>query len=142
MKYRFFLVRLWQDHNQTFGFLTIYNDKGKPVYGSIVIERGIVDGDDYNSCFDAGIYDMVWEYSPAFNEMLWEIKNTPRKTECKIHVANTYKELQGCICPGIKTKDIDNDGYTDVTHSRETLNQLHRSTKGQISATIEVIEWF
>lgn len=142
MKYRFFLIRLWQDKNQTFGTLTVFNHENKPIYSSAVIERGYREGDYYNSCFEAGTYPLVWEYSPGFDEMLWEIKNTPHKTECKIHVANSWHQLHGCICPGIKLKDIDKDGYTDVTSSRVTLDQLHISTKGQTEAVIEVQEWF
>ncbi|HET8735198.1 MAG TPA: DUF5675 family protein [Pricia sp.] len=141
MKYRFLLTRHWQDRNQTFGTLVVFDNTNRPVYASAVIERGYVEGDHYNSCFVAGTYPLIWEWSPKFGEMLWEIKETPHKTECKIHVANTYKQLQGCICPGIKMKDIDNDGYIDVTSSRDTLDQLHRATKGQKEAIIEVQEW-
>jgi hypothetical protein len=120
----------------------VFDEVGRPVFSSACIERGWRDNKKGESCVIAGIYPLIFEYSPKFNTNLWELKDTPGRSECKIHVANSWHQLEGCICPGIKLKDIDNDGYIDVTDSRGTLELLHRVLKDQQNVKIEIIDWF
>lgn len=47
-----------------------------------------------------GTYDLKLDYSPSFKMNLWELYNVPNRSECKIHVANYPKELEGCIAIG------------------------------------------
>jgi hypothetical protein len=120
------LWRHWQDENQTFGNMVLFDPEGKPVFSCSTVERGWRNNEPRVSCVPEGTYPMYFEYSPAFKMKLWELYNVPNRSECKIHVANNWHQLEGCIAPGIKLKDIDKDGYIDVTNSRDTLELLHR----------------
>lgn len=70
-------------------------------------------------------YKMVWEYSPKFKMFLWELYGVQFRSECKIHPANFYKDLEGCIAPGRSITDIDGDGVLDINYSRNSLASLH-----------------
>ena len=59
--------------------------------------------------------------------MLWEIKGVPNRSETKFHSANYWYQLKGCIALGQRVIDINNDGYCDVTNSKNTMIQFHRT---------------
>lgn len=133
------LQRLWSDRNQTTGVLTVIDNQGQPIYASLCIERGFRNNQRNISSVPPGTYPLVLEYSPRFNCDLYELKNVPNRSECKVHASNFWKQLNGCIAPGVKLKDIDRDGYYDVTDSRQSLKAFHRSLKEIKKTTIEII---
>jgi predicted Zn-dependent protease len=92
------------------------------------------------SCIPAGIYKAVREYSHRFNQHLFELIDVDGRSEIKIHVANYSKQLNGCIGVGNKHVDLNGDGILDVTHSKATLNRLHRLIHPDTSLIIEIID--
>lgn len=130
--------RQWQDNNQTLGLCTVYNEDNKPVFSSISLERGWQDNKKNISCIPPGEYTVVLEWSPRFNTMLWEIKGVPNRSECKFHAANYWFQLNGCIALGQKIKDINKDGYNDVTSSRNTMKAFHTALKNSTKAILVV----
>lgn len=140
LKRRVRLPRHWESHNQSTGTLIVVDEKNQPVFQSVCIERGDRNNAKGVSNVIPGIYPLVLEYSPKFNRMLWEIKNVPNRDECKIHSANFWKQLNGCIAPGLKLKDMDNDGFYDVTNSADTLTEFHKALEGLTETTIEIID--
>lgn len=137
------LQRYKGDNNQTTGVLMIFDYKGWPVYASPCIERGYRDNQRNVSNVPMGIYPLILEWSPKFEMYLWELKDVPNRSECKIHAANYWKQLNGCISPGSYLKDLNKDGYQDVAASKRSLNNFHKVMK-QIfpngEATIQIIE--
>lgn len=107
---------------------------------SIAIERGDRNNQRMVSRVPADIYPLVMEESEKFGRKLWELKEVPGRSECKIHSANYWHELNGCIAPGKSLKDMDWDGYYDLTNSGPTLNEFHRALKGIEKTTIEIID--
>ena len=91
------------------------------------------------SAVPEGLYQIVLEYSPKFKQKLWELKNVPNRSEIKIHVANFYRDLNGCIAVGDMHTNIDQDPYPDVRNSRLTLNRLHRAMGNDVEAQIHII---
>lgn len=134
------LIRHWSDKNQTTGTLLIINEKNQPVFGSLCIERGDRNNQRNVSRVPSGIYPLVWEWSPKFRRNLYELKNVPNRSECKIHPSNFWDQLNGCIAPGIKLKDLDRDGYYDVTSSTTTTRAFERVLYGVKRTTIEIID--
>tara|TARA_R110000744_G_scaffold195512_1_gene314573 strand:+ start:30413 stop:30841 length:429 start_codon:yes stop_codon:yes gene_type:complete len=132
------LYRHWQDENQTFGNLVVFDEQGKPIFSCSTIERGWRNNQSNVSCVPVGEYPLVWEHSPRFKQHLWELKNVPARSECKIHPANSWHQLNGCISLGIKLKDIDSDGYIDVTMSRPTMDQFHQCMKYEVNSVIKI----
>ncbi len=136
------LYRHWQDRNQTFGNVVVFDEDKKPVFSSACIERGWRNNERQVSCVPTGQYPIVYEHSPRFQRHLWELKNVPNRSECKIHPANNWYQLNGCIALGIKLKDIDRDGYIDVTSSRPTQDLFHTAMKKATSAIIIIKNTF
>ena len=133
------LQRYWMDRNQSTGFLMVVNDEGQPIFGSLCIERGDRQNQRNVSNVPAGTYPLVHEYSPKFRRSLWELKEVPNRAECKIHPANKWNQLNGCIALGIRLKDINHDGYFDVTSSRVTVDEFERKMRGITATTITII---
>ncbi len=132
------IVRDWQDENQTLGKCTVYDEYNKPLFNSISLERGDKNNKPNVSCVPLGTYRVVLEWSPRFQQMLWELKDVPNRKETKFHSANYWYQLNGCIALGQKLKDLNADGYNDVTNSRYTIKQFHTALKGQTEAVLEI----
>lgn len=137
---RVFLQRLWEDRNQSTGILYVTDDKGQPIFACLCIERGDRNNQRNVSNVPPGTYDLVLENSPRFGRDLWELKGVPNRAECKIHPSNYWDQLNGCIAPGIELKDLDKDGYYDVTQSKNTTNAFHRVLAGMSKTTITIID--
>ena len=81
------LQRVWMDDNQSTGSLIVLDDLRQPIYISPCIERGDRNNEQNVSNVPTGTYPLVWENSPKFG-MVWELKDVPNRSECKIHAAN------------------------------------------------------
>jgi hypothetical protein len=121
------LHRFWQDEFQTSGTLTILDTNNFPLFSSLSLERGWRNNEKNISCIPTGVYEVHLEYSPLFQQLLWEIKGVPGRSECKFHSANYWNELNGCISPGLRYKKLNNDEYRDVTNSRASLSAFHKA---------------
>jgi len=91
------------------------------------------------SCLPAGFFTIKWEHSARFNRNLWELKGVPGRSEAKIHVANYYTQIQGCIGVGDMHTHINGDAIPDVRNSSVTLNRLHEVMHPQVESTIRII---
>ena len=131
------LHRYWQDTNQSLSNTVILDDNNRPLFSSVTLERGWRNNEQGVSCIPAGKYNVVLEYSPKFDMMLWEIKGVPNgRSECKFHASNYWYQLNGCIAPGRRPKFLNADKYLDVTASRNALKDFHNALKGQYKATL------
>ena len=131
------LIRTQYSKDNTLGILEV-EDKYNAVYVCNTLElpwrknqRGI-------SCVPPGSYRLVYEYSPKFKRMLWELKGVPGRSECKFHTANYVHQLNGCIAPGVHYIDMDGNGVLDITNSAKALDGLHEALK-DITETIITI---
>jgi len=92
----------------------------------------------------AGIYDVTFDYSPAFNRAMPHIWDPARDAAAKargqenaglrIHWANFPKQLRGCIAVGDKEEpDAIDDSVT-------TFNQLYKLIKPITGLKIQIID--
>lgn len=130
--------RDWQDENQTLGVCYVKDEAGKIIFKSECIERGWRDNKSRVSCIPEGEYPIKLEYSNRFRKDLYEIYEVPNRSECKFHAANYARQLNGCIALGNNRKDIDKDGYYDVTSSRDTMKRFHEAMGGDMQAILIV----
>jgi hypothetical protein len=91
------------------------------------------------SCVPMGFYNIEYEYSHRFKTNLWELKGVPGRSEAKIHVANYYTEIQGCIAIGDMHTHLNSDPYPDVRRSGYTLDRLNNVMMGQTKSTIQIV---
>jgi len=130
--------RNWQDFNQTLGSCTVHNSDHKPVFSALSLERGWRNNATGVSCIPSGTYKVVLEYSDRFKTDLWEIKGVPNRSECKFHAANYWYQLNGCVALGEDMADLNNDGYNDVTNSRNTMKRFHKALNGELEALLVI----
>ena len=128
--------RIFQDNNQTSGVCTVFDNDNFPLFSSLSLERGWMDNKRNISCIPSGTYKVVLEYSNRFDRLLWEIKDVDNRSECKFHSANYFYQLNGCVSLGLKYKDINNDGYRDITNSVETMRGFSEALKGYTEAVL------
>ena len=117
------------DENQTLGTCKVIKGN-KVVFNSFSLERGWNDNKKRISCIPKGEYQCVLEWSNRFKTKLWEIKGVDNRSECKFHSANYWYQLNGCISLGKSIKDINKDGYNDVTSSRYTMKKFNKALSG------------
>ncbi|HAV25181.1 MAG TPA: hypothetical protein DCX01_03290 [Bacteroidetes bacterium] len=124
MSKRVVLQRVWMDENQSTGSLIVLDKFRQPIYISPCIERGDRNNERNVSNVPTGTYPLVWENSTKFG-MVWELKDVPNRSECKIHVANMWDEINGCIAPGTYLGELNADGYYDTLASGDALKRFH-----------------
>lgn len=135
---RVILQRFWESHNQSTGALVVIDENCQPIFLNPCIERGDRNNKRNVSNVPPGTYKLVLEYSPKFKRMLWELKDVPGRSECKVHPSNYWDQLNGCIAPGERLTDLDNDGFYDVTSSANTTSAFHKALEGLTETTIEI----
>ena len=134
------IQRYKEDENQTTGTLTVIDVNGWPVFTCPCIERGDHANQRQISNIPPGRYPLVLEYSRKYNQKLYELKSVPGRSEIKIHSANFWHELNGCIAPGSYLKNLNGDKYHDVAASKRALNDFHRVMNGIPKTTITVLD--
>lgn len=120
-------------------FEDLSNRGSRQVFESKTIELEWKNNEANVSCVPVGFYNIVFEHSARFGEHLWELKGVPGRSEVKIHVANYYTQIQGCIAVGDMHVHINSDPYPDVRRSRYTLDRLHSLMLDQTTSTIQII---
>ena len=109
------------DKTQAVGVARVLNAKGKPIFTCKSLERGWNNNEKMISCVPKGRYTIKLEWSNRFGANLWELKNVPNRSECKLHSANYWNQLNGCIALGLSLRDINGDGEVDATSSRRAM---------------------
>lgn len=128
------------DGQASLGSCLVYDENKNRVFKGVSLERGWVNNQNRISCIPEGKYPLVLEWSPRFEQNLWEIKNVPGRSECKFHVANYWWELNGCVALGKQEKNIDGDRVMDVNYSRITMERFHKALEGHKKAWLTVID--
>ena len=124
--YTAIIQRYWSDESQTLGTLTLLDNSLNPIFAAISLERGWQDNQPNVSSVPKDEYLCVYEYSPAFERNLWELKDVPNRLECKFHASNYWNQLNGCIALGNTAENIGQDFRLDVTNSGNTMDTFHR----------------
>lgn len=76
------------------------------------------------SCIPTGEYDVKWTFSLRLLKFTYEVQNVPKRSGIRIHSANYYYELKGCIALGDSLADLNHDGRLDVLNSRITIKKF------------------
>lgn len=108
----------------TIGDLTV-NDKGKVMFTCKTLELPWLNNMRKVSCIPEGKYTVVERTSEKYGRH-FHITSVPNRSFILIHAGNFTKEILGCVLVGKKHTDINKDGITDVTDSRDTMADLLR----------------
>lgn len=112
------LKREKSSKNQTLGFIQLENNKFH------TLELPDLNNLPNISCIPKGRYKVKWTFSPRFMKYTYEIQDVPGRSGIRIHVANHYYQLNGCIALGKGLLDINKDGTIDVTESKKAIQEF------------------
>lgn len=118
------LKRFYDDAKQSLGTWTAPLDR--EVFVCKTLELGWLDNQSNVSCIPKGTYVCKWTRSNRLSKeagksvFTYEVLNVPGRAGIRIHSANYFFQLLGCIALGDAHKDINLDGKLDVIHSGVT----------------------
>jgi len=116
------------------------------IYGNLfVVENGEIifrckTIENLSKACPSGKFPLKLEYSPRFKMNLWEVYETPGRSEIKIHTANYWQQLDGCIGIGQKHQDINKDGVMDIALSKAALSEFHSAMADIKESFITVVD--
>ena len=126
---------------QVTGTLTLYNSRNKEVFSCKTLELPWLENQRSISCIPTGTYECVKRISDKYR-LSYHVKS-PGKDQVKgrdwilIHPGNYYTQILGCILVGKELRDLNSDGYKDVTASRNTVKALLKHAGKQMDLEIK-----
>lgn len=122
------LTRFAQLEKETIGRLDY---DGKSYW---TVERPWKNNAPFESCIPDGNYVLRRRDSPKFGKNMWEVSDVPGRTHILIHVANTSRDVVGCI--GLGTSLYGD--LSGVGASRNAITAFYDQTDGldEIELTI------
>lgn len=116
-----YLKRGYGDDKQQLGDLIA------PTYKCKTMELSWKDNKSNISCIPTGEYICEWTFSPKFLKKTYEVKNVPKRSGIRIHPANYFFALNGCIALGDSYGDLNKDRHADILNSTKTLKAFEQS---------------
>jgi hypothetical protein len=130
------LERYDYEDKQTTGKLFVYSEGGELELSLFTLELPWKDNKRRVSCIPEGEYKVIKHISPKFGECLW-IQDVPNRSEILVHRGNHHTQILGCVLAGLDLKDINKDGYKDVTSSVKAMKKLLKVVPQEFTLTIE-----
>ena len=118
-----YLLRNPSDEKQTLGAFVV--DDGPELFVGKTLELPNKGNKSDISCIPADQYICKWTFSPHLGIWTYEVTDVPNRTGIRIHSANYFKQLLGCIAFGDTHKDINADNELDVIHSGNTVKHFN-----------------
>ncbi len=124
------IKRISGDDKQSLGVLTFNRGDGE-LFICKTLELGWHDNENNISCIPLGEYLCQWTKSPRLSAIhnttyyTYEVLNVPNRSGIRIHSANYFNQLLGCIALGDAHKDINLDGELDIIHSGDTVGKFN-----------------
>ena len=135
---RLLINRYDYDDKQTIGQLFLLGENDKIIAKWDSLELPWLNNQRRISCIPLGTYKARNHKSPKFGRTLW-LQEVPNRSEILIHPGNYHTQILGCILIGKDLKDINKDGYLDVTRSRVAMKELMDSLKDIDSIMLEIV---
>lgn len=120
-----YLVRMKDNGVETLGNITYQGTTFK------TLERPYKANKANVSAIPVGSYECKWTFSPRMLKYTYEVTNVPNRGGIRLHVANFWSELLGCISLGTGFADINKDGQTDLTGSRIAVDSFNKLMGGK-----------
>ena len=135
---RLLINRYDHDDKQTIGQLFLLGENDKIIAKWDSLELPWLNNQRRISCIPLGTYKCKKHRSPKFGRTLW-VQDVPNRSEILIHSGNYHTQILGCILIGKDLKDINKDGYLDVTRSRVAMKELMDSLKDIDGIMLEIV---
>jgi len=131
-----FLNRISDNSLQTLGALSFLKDDGQ-IFVCKTLELPWKNNMSNVSCIPIGAYVCRYTRSNRLSAakgrdfFTYEVLNVQGRAGIRIHSANHFFQLLGCIALGNAHKDINSDGQLDVIHSGATIAAFEQAMQQQ-----------
>lgn len=126
------------ESTQTPGCLYVFN-QDSPLLILKTLELPWKNNAREESCIPSGTYDCERIQHPKFG-ICFYVKNVPGREGILFHAGNFASgnkvDTEGCILPGLKFADINNDGLLDITGSSKAMDLLRAVLPDRFKLTI------
>lgn len=126
------VVRTFDNGVQTLGAVIVSDSSLGVVFLARTLELPNKANANNVSCIIPGKYLCKYTKSNSFSKMkgapvyTYEVTSVPGRAGVRIHSANYYSQLRGCISMGNAHKDINADNQLDAIHSGNTITEFER----------------
>lgn len=129
------ICRMYNSEEPTLGTASLIHNQ-EILFQFVTLELPYRENSIRESCIPEGEYKAFKHDSPRFGQTFW-LQNVANRSEILIHSGNFMKDTLGCILVGEDFKDIDQDGFTDITSSKKILRKLLRRTPYEVKVVIQ-----
>lgn len=136
------LNRVFGSDHVTLSHLKVLDEAYKPVLERKAVELPWKDNKRNTSCIPAGEYEGIAINRPSNGKYAIHLQRVPKRTAILIHSANRANQLLGCIAPGKRFIDLNNDGVIDVTSSNDVMAELEALIPVKAHCKIKIIDTF
>jgi hypothetical protein len=118
-------VKRWYRPLATYGNGYVVNDVDMIVFTFKTLELPWKDNRRSVSCIPEGVYDVVKE-GPTLKRpyIYFRVPNVPGRSGILFHPGNFSSQIRGCLLPGERIKDINEDGILDIVNTTMTLKKI------------------
>lgn len=106
-----------------------------PGFECYTLERPWLDNKSSISCIPVGTYKCFWTWSPRFKRRVYLVAGVTGRDGIRIHPANIYTQLNGCIALGEKLGVM--EGLPAVLVSAPAVRNFEMLMAGQ-TFTLEI----
>ena len=130
------LKRFSDDTKQSLGILSFIKDDGQ-LFVCKTLELPWKNNQSNVSCIPAGSYSCKYTRSNRMSTekrhdvFTYEVLSVPERGGIRIHSANFFSQLLGCIALGDAHQDINSDNEMDVVHSGATITSFENLLEKQ-----------
>lgn len=117
------LIRLVQETKQTLSSLLFFDDDVNLLLSIKALELPDRNNQRSISRIPSGRYRCKLRFSTKY-KWHFHLQDVANRSLILIHFGNFYRDTRGCILVGNNFKDIDKDGYRDVTSSKKTMKRI------------------
>lgn len=129
------ITRQPSQEKETLGVLRVHGSSGV-MFECKTLELPWKNNERRVSCIPAGLYLVAKTHTAHLGDHFW-IMNVKGRDGIKIHSANYFSQLLGCIALGDSFGDRNGDGVLDVLNSKATLKKLYDMMPDKFALTIK-----
>jgi hypothetical protein len=133
------IIKRTYKENATYGDAEVYDpEKNESAFDFHTLELPWKDNQRRISCIPEGTY-MVWKMKPTEKRPYeyFHVKDVPGRDAILFHPGNFTSQILGCVLPGEEFKDLNKDGFPDITNTTATLKILTALLPDKFKLTIQ-----
>lgn len=116
------LNRLKENSVETLGAFYFYDGLDE-LFKCVTLELADKQNQKFVSRIPAGDYICKKRWSKKY-DWHYEVKDVDNRKDVLLHIGNFYIDTKGCILFGKSFANINNDGFKDVTNSKDTIDKF------------------